>query len=113
MKLVAKMKCSRQSIPRKAESYPGESQSRWKELRSMKLKEAAKNVENGIEKMLTYCDFPGEHWTHIRTNNVIERLNRDNICLRAHVVDSFPDGNSAFILVCAMLLAPSGVTSVT
>ena len=50
------------------------------ELRSMKLKEAAKKVEDGIEETLTYCDFPGEHWTRIRTNNVIERLNRENSC---------------------------------
>ena len=46
------------------------------ELRSMKLKESAKKVEDGIEETLTYCDFPSEHWTRIRTNNVIERLNR-------------------------------------
>ena len=45
------------------------------ELRAMKLKEAAKKVEDGIEETLTYCDFPSEHWTRIRTNNVIERLN--------------------------------------
>ena len=38
------------------------------ELRSMKLKEAAKKVEDGIEETLTYCDFPSEHWTRIRTN---------------------------------------------
>ena len=25
----------------------------------------------------SYCDFPSEHWTRIRTNNVIERLNRE------------------------------------
>ena len=41
----------------------------------MKLKETAKKVEDGIEEMLTYCDFPSEHWTCIRTNNVIKRLN--------------------------------------
>ena len=28
------------------------------QLRSMKLKEAAKKVEDGIEETLTYCDFP-------------------------------------------------------
>ena len=28
------------------------------ELRSMKMKEAAKKVEDGIEETLTYCDFP-------------------------------------------------------
>ena len=58
------------------------------ELRSMKLKEAAKKVENGIEETLTYCDFPSEHWTRIRTNNVIERLNRE-IRRRTRVVGSF------------------------
>ena len=47
------------------------------ELRSMKLKEAAKKVEDSIDETLTYCDFPSEHWTRIRTNNVIERLNRE------------------------------------
>ena len=47
------------------------------ELRAMKLKEAAKKVEDGIEETLTYCDFPSEHWTRIRTNNVIARLNRE------------------------------------
>ena len=36
------------------------------ELRSMKLKESAKKVEDGIEETLTYCDFPSEHWTRIR-----------------------------------------------
>ena len=72
------------------------------ELRSMKLKEAAKKVEGGIEETLTYCDFPSEHWTRIRTNNVIERLNRE-IRRRTHVVGNFPEGNSALMLVCARL----------
>ena len=36
------------------------------QLRFMKLKEAAKKVEDGIEETLTYCDFPSEHWTRIR-----------------------------------------------
>ena len=31
------------------------------ELHSMKLKEADKKVEDGIEETLTYCDFPSEH----------------------------------------------------
>lgn len=31
----------------------------------MKLKEASKKVEDGIEETLTYCDFPSEHWTRI------------------------------------------------
>ena len=77
------------------------------ELRAMKLKEAAKKVEDGIEETLTYCDFPSEHWTRIRTNNVIERLNRE-IRRRTRVVGTFPDGNSALMLVCAQLLRCGG-----
>ena len=77
------------------------------QLRSMKLKEAAKKVDDGIEETLTYCDFPGEHWTRIRTNNVIERLNRE-IRRRTRVVGSFPDGNSALMLVCARLRHVAG-----
>ena len=72
------------------------------ELKEMKLKEAAKKVEDSVEETLTYCDFPYEHWTRIRTNNVIERLNRE-IRRRTRVVGTFPDGNSALMLVCARL----------
>ena len=77
------------------------------QLHSMKLKEAAKKVEDGIEETLTYCDFPSEHWTRIRTNNVIERLNRE-IRRRTRVVGTFPDGNSALMLVCARLRHVAG-----
>ena len=76
-------------------------------LRAMKLKEAAKKVEDGIEETLTYCDFPSEHWTRIRTNNVVERLNRE-IRRRTRVVGTFPDGNSALMLVCARLRHVAG-----
>ena len=99
MKLVAKMlkaihaQESKKAAREKAKAVV-------EQLRSMKLKEAAKKVEDGIEETLTYCDFPSEHWTRIRTNNVIERLNRE-IRRRTRVVGSFPDGNSALMLVCA------------
>ena len=77
------------------------------ELKTMKLKEAAKKVEDGIEETLTCCDFPSEHWTRIRTNNVIERLNRE-IRRRTRVVGTIPDGNSALMLVCARLRHVAG-----
>jgi len=76
-------------------------------LKEMKLKEAAAKVEAGIEETLTYMDFPFEHWTRIRTNNVIERLNRE-IRRRTRVVGTFPDGNSALMLVCARLRHVAG-----
>ena len=76
-------------------------------LRSMRLNEAAKKVEDGIEETLTYMDFPSQHWLKIRTNNVIERLNRE-IRRRTRVVGCFPDGNSALMLVCARLRHVAG-----
>lgn len=77
------------------------------ELRQMKLEKAAKKVEESIDETLTYCEFPSEHWTRIRTNNVIERLNRE-IRRRTRVVGCFPDGNSALMLVCARLRHVAG-----
>ena len=63
---------------------------------------------DGVEETLTYLfDFPCEHWTRIRTNNVIERLNRE-LRRRTRVVGTFPDGNSALMLVCARLRHVAG-----
>jgi len=76
-------------------------------LREMKLPEAAKKIEDSIDETLTYMDFPYEHWLRIRTNNVIERLNRE-IRRRTRVVGAFPDGNSALMLVCARLRHVAG-----
>ena len=71
-------------------------------LRTMKLAKAAKKVKDGIEETLTYTDFPTQHWTRIRTNNAIERLNR-KIKRRTRAIGIFPDGQSALMLVCARL----------
>ena len=77
------------------------------ELKAMKLNGAAKKITDSIEETLTYFDFPSEHWLKIRTNNVIERLNRE-IRRRTRVVGTFPDGNSALMLVCARLRHVAG-----
>ena len=71
-------------------------------LREMKLLSAAKKVEDSVGETLTYMDFPSEHWLRIRTNNVIERVNRE-IKRRTRVIGTFPDGESALMLVCARL----------
>ena len=76
-------------------------------LRGMRLKEAAKKVEGGIEEPLTYYVFPSEHWLKIRTNNMLERLNRE-IRRRTRVVGAFPDGELALMLVCAKLRHVAG-----
>ena len=77
------------------------------ELRTLKLRDAARKIEDGVEETLTYFAFPSEHWTRIRTNNAIERLNRE-IRRRTRVVGCFPDGNSALMLVCARLRHVAG-----
>ena len=82
-------------------------------MRAMKLKQADKKMEDSIKEILTYCDFPSEHWIRIRTNNVIERQNREiRRCTR--VVGSVLDGNPLScwsVPDCAMWLAPpSGAT---
>jgi len=76
-------------------------------FREMKLLKAAEKLEAGIEETLTYMDFPTQHWTRIRTNNTIERLNRE-IKRRTKAIGAFPDGQSALMLVCARLLHVAG-----
>lgn len=71
-------------------------------LRQMKLGKAAKLVEEGAEETLSYYAFPSEHWRRIRTNNPLERIMKE-IRRRTNVVGSFPDGNSALMLVAARL----------
>ena len=71
-------------------------------LKEMKLSAAAKKVEEGIEETLIYMQFPSQHWTKIRTNNTIERVNRE-IKRRTKAIGAFPDGQSALMLVCARL----------
>ena len=72
------------------------------ELESMRPEGAAKAVRDGCAETLTYTRFPAAHWRRIRTNNAIERLNRE-IRRRTRVVGTFPDGNSALMLVTARL----------
>ena len=63
---------------------------------------AARTLERGIDETLSYYAFPGSHWRKIRTNNTLERLNRE-IRRRTNVVGSFPDGQAALMLVAARL----------
>ena len=72
------------------------------ELDGMRFGAAARTVRDGFAETLAYADFPPEHWRRIRTNNGIERINWE-IGRRTRVVGTFPDGNSALILVTARL----------
>lgn len=76
-------------------------------LLAMRLGAAAKVLEAGLGESLAYMSFPREHWIRIRTNNAMERLNRE-IRRRTRVVGNFPDGQSALMLVAARLRHVAG-----
>ena len=78
-------------------------------LRTNRLNKAADCLEEGLQESLSYYTFPPRHWTRIRSNNVLERLNRE-IRRRTRVVGSFPDGNSALMLVSARLRHVAGTS---
>ena len=59
-------------------------------------------LEAGLEDTLTYYRFPSKHRTRIRTNNPMERLIKE-ARRRTKAVGSFPDSNSAKMLVAARL----------
>ena len=60
-------------------------------LEAMKLGQAATIVREGVDETLSYMAFPREHWTRIRTNNVLERIMRE-IRRRTRVVGTSPTG---------------------
>jgi putative transposase len=76
-------------------------------LEAMKLGQAAAIVREGVDETLSYMAFPREHWTRIRTNNMLERIMRE-IRRRTRVVGNFPDGQSALMLVAARLRHVAG-----
>ena len=78
-----------------------------KKLKAMNLEKASRNVESGASETLSYYMFPANHWRNIRTNNPLERMNRE-IRRRTKVIGSFPDGQAALMLVSARLRYLSG-----
>ena len=74
------------------------------EMESRRLKAAANCLREGVGETTTYLldEFPDGHRRRIRTNNMIERPDRE-IRRRTRVVGGFPDGNSALTLVCARI----------
>lgn len=76
-------------------------------LESLRLGKAAEVVRSGCDETLSYMNFPREHWTRLRTNNMLERIMRE-IRRRTRVVGNFPDGQSALMLVGARLRHVAG-----
>ena len=86
---------NRESAMAKAGTVAGETEER-------KLKAAANRLREGVGET-TACllpGFPSNHRIKLRTDNMIERLNKE-IRRRTRVVGGFPDSDSALMLVCA------------
>jgi len=98
--VAAMLKAIHASEDKKAAQEKAESVSA--KLIAMKLKEAAKKVQESIAETLSYYDFPRAHRIRIRTNNGLERIMKE-IRRRTRVVGAFPDGHSALMLCAARL----------
>jgi transposase-like protein len=76
-------------------------------LLEKKLPKAAKIILEGVEETLSHYAFPRERWRSLRTDNSLERPNRE-IRRRTRVAGAFPDGQSALMPVSARLRHMAG-----
>ncbi len=58
-------------------------------------------VEDNIEETLTFYRLPAQHHKHLKSTNMLERLNEE-LKRRTHVVRIFPNAASCLRLVCAL-----------
>lgn len=58
-----------------------------KKLTTLRLGTAAKCFREGVEETLPYMAFPREHWTRLRSNNMLEWIMKE-IRRRTRVVDN-------------------------
>jgi transposase-like protein len=65
--------------------------------------EAMKTLEGSLDEVLTFYNFPQEHWKKISSTNPLERLNRE-IRRRTRVVGVFPTKSSCRRLISMILV---------
>jgi len=63
----------------------------------------ASMIDEGIEDCLSVLGFPEDHQVRLRTNNAMERLNKE-IRRRDRVIGAFPDEASAMRLISALCM---------
>ena len=86
---------TRDSAMKKAEEIAA----KWREL----APSVASMIDEGIEDCLSVLAFPEEHRMRIRTNNFMERLNKE-IRRRDRVIGVFPNEASALRLISALCI---------
>lgn len=83
-----------------------EAENRLRKL-TQKYKQSAPKLaqwaEKNIPESFAFFQFPAEHWSKIRTSNVLERVNRE-IRRRTRVINVFPNADAYLRLVSAMLM---------
>lgn len=70
---------------------------------SKEYPKAATCLREDVARLTAYYDFPKEHWTHLRTTNVIES-NFDAVRLRTNACKRIRSAQSATYLVWALLI---------
>ena len=70
--------------------------------RGLKLPQVADRVRGRLEVVLGCMSFPSEHWKRIRSNNLLERVNKE-VRRRTRVVGALSDGRRTWMLVSARL----------
>ncbi|MBA2116692.1 hypothetical protein HOV93_38840 [Planctomycetes bacterium FF15] len=77
-------------------------------LTTLRRGAAAKCFREDVSETLAYMAFPREHWTRLRSNNMLERIMKE-IRRRTRVVGAFPDVGPG----CVTSHAPSEARDVT
>lgn len=72
------------------------------------IPEAFSCLRDGFAAASRFYDFPQPHWSRIRSNNGLERLNAE-IKRRVRAVGAFPDRESALRLITAVALETTAV----
>ena len=82
--------------PKPAEIWPPGSCAGRKSIKS-----SCAWVEENIEETFTFYRLPREHHKHLKSTNMLERLNQE-IKRRTHVIRIFPNEESALRLIRAL-----------
>jgi len=85
----------------RADGLPRRDLAAWLAKWSGKYSKLTSWVEDNIDETLTFYRLPRQHHKHLKSTNMLERLNEE-IRRRTHVVRIFPNGDSCLRLVRAL-----------